>query len=71
VLEGNSTATKGKKVLQLTPSDNLFIFFSDHGAVGLIAFPNKYLYADTMLQSFKKIEGRYGKIVFYLEVIHD
>lgn len=45
----------------------MFIFFSDHGAVGLIAFPSKYLYADTMLQSFNKIKGTYGKIVFYLE----
>jgi hypothetical protein len=69
VLEGNSTATKGKKVLNLTPSDNLFIFFSDHGAPGLIAFPSKYLYADVLLKSFDKIKGNYQKIVFYLEVI--
>jgi len=67
VLEGNKVTTKGKKVLELTPSDNVFIFFSDHGAVGLIAFPTKYLYADTMIQTFNNIKGRYGKIVFYLE----
>lgn len=68
VLQGNKTATKGKKVLELTPSDKLFIFFSDHGAVGLIAFPSKYLYADQLLQTFASINGKYEKIVFYLEV---
>lgn len=66
-LEGDSTATKGKKVLKATPNDNVFIFFSDHGSPGLIAFPNKYLYADQMLQTFKKITGSFGKLVFYLE----
>lgn len=65
-LEGDSTATKGKKVLKATPNDNVFIFFSDHGSPGLIAFPNKYLYADQMLQTLKKITGSFGKLVFYL-----
>ncbi|XP_031505714.1 uncharacterized protein LOC116267995 [Nymphaea colorata] len=67
VLEGNSAATKGKKVLEATPQDNIFIFFSDHGAPGLIAFPSKYLYADQLIQTFNKITGKFGKLVFYLE----
>jgi legumain len=45
----------------------VFIFFSDHGAPGLIAFPSQYLYADELIQTFAKISGRYGKLVFYLE----
>lgn len=69
VLEGNTTVTKGKKVLDLTPKDNLFIFFSDHGAPGLIAFPSKYLYADQLIQTFAKITGKFDKLVFYLEVL--
>ncbi len=68
VLEGNQAATKGKKVLKTTSSDNIFIFFSDHGSPGLIAFPSKYLYADQLLQSFARMSGRYSKLVFYLEV---
>lgn len=68
VLEGNSTTTKGKKVLDLTPDDKVFIFFSDHGSVGLICFPSEYLYADQLLQSFAKITGKFDKLVFYLEV---
>ncbi len=69
VLEGNDTATKGKKVLKATPEDKVFIFFSDHGAPGLIAFPSKYLYADQLIQTFNKITGKFDKLVFYLEVL--
>jgi hypothetical protein len=54
--------------LNATPKDNVFIFFSDHGSPGLIAFPNKYLYADQLMQTFNKITGKFGKLVFYLEV---
>lgn len=61
-------ATKGKKVLKTTPNDKVFIFFSDHGSPGLIAFPSKYLYADQLLQTFNKITGKFDKLVFYLEV---
>lgn len=67
-LEGNEAATKGKKVLKKTPNDKVFIFFSDHGSPGLIAFPSKYLYADQLLQAFNKITGKFDKLVFYLEV---
>jgi legumain len=71
VLEGNKAFVKGKgteRVLESTSADNVFIFFSDHGAPGLIAFPSKYLYADHLLQSFAKMNGKYKKLVFYLEV---
>lgn len=43
VLEGNRTAVGAKgtgKVLDVTPEDNVFMFFSDHGAPNLIAFPS-------------------------------
>lgn len=70
VLEGNKTAVAGKgsgKVLESTKDDNVFLFFSDHGAPGLIAFPSKYLYAKDLIPSFAKINGKYNKFVFYLE----
>lgn len=54
-------------MLDVTPDDNVFVFFSDHGAPGLIAFPSKYLYADQMLTSLNKITGKFNKFVFYLE----
>jgi legumain len=71
VLEGNKSAVAGKgtgRVLESTSEDNVFIFFSDHGAPGLIAFPHSHLYADKLLSTFTKMQGRYKKIVFYLEV---
>jgi len=43
VLTGNKTAVAKKgtgRVLESTSADNVFIFFSDHGATGLIAFPS-------------------------------
>ena len=71
VLSGDKAFVKGKgseRVLESTANDNVFIFFSDHGAPGLIAFPSKYLYADTLIKTFAKMSGKYSKLVFYLEV---
>ena len=45
VLRGDSAAAKGKKVLQSTVEDRVFVNFADHGGPGLIAFPSEYLYA--------------------------
>jgi legumain len=70
VLTGDTAAVAGKgsgKVLNTTSADNIFIFFSDHGAVGIIAFPNEYLYAKDLLNTFALMKGRYNKLVFYLE----
>ena len=39
VLAGNYTATLGKKVLQSTKDDDVFIYFADHGGSGLFCFP--------------------------------
>jgi legumain len=39
VLTGDSAAVKGKKVLKSNANDNVFIFFTDHGGTGLVAFP--------------------------------
>jgi len=70
VLEGNKTAVAGKgtgRVLESTKEDKVFIYFADHGAPGLIAFPSKYLYAKDLIPTFAKMNGRYSKLVFYLE----
>ena len=71
VLEGDSAATKGKKVLESTSDDNVFIYFADHGAVGLIAFPTQRLYAKDLIATFDKMTKKknYKKLVFYLEVL--
>ena len=73
VLTGNKTAVNGKgteRVLESTSEDNVFLYFADHGAPGLIAFPSAYLHSDVLLSTFSKMNGKYRKLVFYLEVPH-
>ena len=72
ILEGDEAKVNGKgtgRVLKSTQSDNVFVYFSDHGATGLVAFPNSELYADQLLATFKKMRANnsYKKLVFYLE----
>jgi legumain len=70
VLLGNKSAVSGKgtgRVLESTSADNVFVFFCDHGATGLIAFPNSYLYANDFITILNSMRGRYNKLVFYLE----
>jgi legumain len=69
-MTGNKSAVSGKgtgRVLESTSSDNVFLYFSDHGAPGLIAFPNEYLHADKLQAIFDGMKGKYDKLVFYLE----
>lgn len=67
VLLGISTG--GKKVLRSDSNDNVFVYFTDHGAYGLIAFPTEYLYADQLNDTLWNMYGNkmYGNLVFYLE----
>lgn len=72
ILEGDESKVKGKgtgRVLKSTENDNVFIYFSDHGATGLVAFPQGELYADQLITSLKKMHEKksYKKLVFYLE----
>jgi len=72
VLLGNSVAVNGKgtgRVLKTGSTDNIFIYFSDHGAPGLIAFPNSYLYASDLISTFSQMKQKslYMRIVMYLE----
>jgi len=39
------------RVLESTANDLVFLNFADHGATGLIAFPNEYLYSDDLLDA--------------------
>ena len=72
VLKGDQEAVKGKgsgKVVQSGPNDNIFIYFADHGASGMVAFPSDFLDAQTLnsaLQDMHK-NKRYKQMLFYLE----
>jgi legumain len=72
VLLGKKDAMKGVgsgKVLESGPDDNVFIYFTDHGATGLVAFPNGVLYAKDFIATIKKMnqEKKYGEMVIYIE----
>ena len=40
VLKGDAKATGGKPVLQSNSDSKVFVFFSDHGAPGLVQMPH-------------------------------
>jgi len=73
VIKGEKDAVKGKgtgRVLESNENDKVFIFYSDHGATGLIAFPvGGYLYVDTLIAGLKSMHEKkqYKRLVFYLE----
>lgn len=71
VLQGNKTAVKGGngRVLESTGNDHVFVYFTDHGGVGLISFPFSILTVkdlnDALANMHKK--KKYNQLVFYLE----
>ena len=72
VLKGDAAGNKGKgngRVLKSTATDKVFVYFSDHGATGLIAFPSEELYADDLITALKYMNTKklYKRLVFYLE----
>jgi legumain len=72
VLKGQSEEMKGVgsgKVLGSGPNDNVFVFFSDHGGPGIIAFPSELLQATDLNNAliYMHQNNKYNQLVFYLE----
>ncbi|GAB6022687.1 hypothetical protein CHUAL_006781 [Chamberlinius hualienensis] len=57
------------KVLKSGPNDHVFINFADHGATGLVAFPDEELYAKDLIATLEAMNKKnmYNKLVFYME----
>ncbi|KHJ93594.1 peptidase C13 family protein [Oesophagostomum dentatum] len=74
VLKGNASGVVGGngRVLKSKPNDRIFIFYSDHGGVGILAFPIGTLTVkqlnETMFWMYENY--RYNQLVFYLEACH-
>jgi len=69
-MTGDASKTGGRPVLKSTASDRVFIFFTDHGGTGIIAFPDGSLMTSTTLISAIKTmyaKKMYSKLVFYME----
>lgn len=72
VLKGDSEAVKGKgsgKVLKSGPKDHVFVYFTDHGATGILCFPDDDLHVQDLNQTiyFMYQHKMYRKLVFYIE----
>lgn len=69
VLTGDE-ATAGGKVLKSNENSKVFIYYTDHGATNLVAFPSGgYLYADQLQGAFDTMTANkmFDEITFYLE----
>ncbi|XP_048217856.1 legumain [Perognathus longimembris pacificus] len=72
VLRGDAEAVKGKgsgKVLQSGPRDHVFVYFTDHGATGILVFPNDDLHVKDLNDTIHYMHKHkmYQKMVFYIE----
>jgi len=69
VLTGDTT-TAGGRVLESNENSNVFVYYSDHGAPNLVAFPSGgYLYADKLNDAFEtmKTNKMFSQLTFYME----
>lgn len=72
VLKGDAEAVKNKgsgKVVQSGPKDHVFVYFTDHGAPGLLAFPNGELHAKDLNKTIAYMyrHKKFQKMVLYIE----
>ncbi|XP_073464981.1 legumain-like [Aquarana catesbeiana] len=72
VLRGDAEAVKGQgsgKVLRSGPNDHVFVFFSDHGAPGILGFPNDHLHVEDLNKTIQYMyeNKMYKKMVLYIE----
>ncbi|XP_013885700.1 legumain [Austrofundulus limnaeus] len=71
VLKGDSSSVKGGngKVLKSGPNDHVFVYFTDHGAPGILAFPSDELHVEDLQETITYMHQnkKYKKMVFYIE----
>ncbi|CAG0912837.1 unnamed protein product [Notodromas monacha] len=75
VLAGHKHAVEGRgsgAVLESSANDHVFVYFADHGAPGLVAFPageDPFLHAGDLTSVLHEMarQKRFSKLVFYME----
>nr|AIZ77505.1 legumain-protease-precursor [Platynereis dumerilii] len=72
ILTGNKEAMQGigsGKVIESGPDDFVFVNFADHGAPGLVAFPNDVLNAPDLMNAIMDMynQKKYDQLVLYIE----
>ncbi|KAL1472714.1 hypothetical protein MTO96_022858 [Rhipicephalus appendiculatus] len=69
ILEGKKVKGGSGKVIASGPNDHIFVNFADHGAPGLIAFPNDDLHARQFMKVIKRMnkQKKFAKMTIYIE----
>ncbi|XP_077322867.1 legumain-like isoform X3 [Lithobates pipiens] len=72
VLRGDAEAVKGQgsgKVIRSGPNDHIFVYFTDHGAPGLLGFPHGMLFEQELNLTLQYMYDHklYKKMVLYIE----
>ncbi|KAH7965987.1 hypothetical protein HPB49_012498 [Dermacentor silvarum] len=69
ILQGKKVKGGSGKVIASGPNDHIFVNFADHGAPGLIAFPNDQLRARSFMKVIKSMyqRNKFAKMAIYIE----
>lgn len=69
LLKDPKLIAQNKKVLNSTSEDFVFVYFTDHGAPSMVAFPNGILSAGTLKKTLNKMQEQksFNKMVIYIE----
>jgi len=69
ILQGKKMSVGSRKTIHSKSTDHVFVYFTDHGATGLIAFPDSVLQVDDLNKALVAMNKakKYQKLVFYLE----
>jgi len=69
VLQGEETGVGSGKTLRSGPNDNVFVYFADHGAPGLVCFGHHILKATDLNKAIMNMHQnkKYKNMVFYVE----
>lgn len=69
VLKGEQMSVGSGKTVNSGPNDHIFVFYSDHGAPGLVSFVHDTLYATDLNKAISEMHSanKYSKMVFYIE----
>lgn len=72
VLQGIKVNGGSGKVISSGPNDHIFLFFADHGTVGLVGFPNSYLLASRLIEVIKGMNKakKYARMTVYMSACH-
>ncbi|KAH7962930.1 legumain [Rhipicephalus sanguineus] len=69
LLQGNTVEGGSGKVIASGPNDHIFVNFADHGAPGVIGFPNDELHALPFMKVIRSMDEqkKFAKMTIYIE----